>query len=85
MNKIILVHYINSSRFDQNLLKELSNSIQEQLGGEVLAYVLETNNESKVECINPKLISEEEYSEVIRIMDRSQELMANFFENRLQN
>lgn len=42
------------------------------------SYYLITNNESRVECINPKIVSAEDYENVKVVLDRSQELLDTY-------
>ena len=65
-DKLILVAYIdvsgNSDADASSLLQEVVNRLEKDNDGSILYYVIPVRGEdSRLECINPMLVSEEEY------------------------
>ena len=80
MEKIILVHYINIGNMDYNDVNKFMEEIAEKFSlkeeDNIISYWIPVNNgETRVECINPKLISEEDYLEAKKVLDRNQEIV----------
>jgi hypothetical protein len=75
-DKLILVHYVavgNHTR--QRAVEELSEFMKMvPKDDSVLTYVLPTLDDTRVECINPKLVSEEDYGKIKDVLDRNQKL-----------
>lgn len=70
MDKLILVFYIDIrgiTFFEERnyYISEMSERISNLCEDEnVLHYVVPVKSENRVECLNPKLLSEQEYEEV---------------------
>ena len=82
MDKIILVHYIgigdfSKSRSSKDLLKYLDFIDQEP---DIINYIIPVKNEinSRIECINPKLVSEVEFNSAKEVLDESQKALIAF-------
>ena len=80
MEKIILVHYINIGNMDYNdvnkFMEEVAVKFSPKEEDNIICYWIPVNNgETRVECINPKLVSEEDYSEAKKVLDRNQEIV----------
>ena len=80
MEKIILVHYINVGNMDytniNKFMKEITVKFSPKEEDNIISYWIPVNNgETRVECINPKLVSEEDYSEAKKVLDRNQEIV----------
>ena len=80
MEKIILVHYINIGNINYNdvnkLMEEITVKFSPKEEDIIICYWIPVNNgETRVECINPKLVSEEDYSEAKKVLDRNQEIV----------
>ncbi len=61
MNKIILVCYYKESISYEEIAiirKEVDRSIK---GEDILFYLVPTTDDVRIECINPKLVSEDDY------------------------
>lgn len=80
MEKIILVHYINVGNMDytniNKFMEEITVKFSPKEEDNIISYWIPVNNgETRVECINPKLVSEEDYSEAKKVLDRNQEIV----------
>ena len=80
--KIILIHYINVSNIDGNdvskIMEEVINKLSLKEEDNIISYWIPVREgETRVECINPKLVSEEDFTEAKRVLDRNQEIVNN--------
>ena len=80
--KIILIHYINVSNIDSNdvskIMEEIINKFSPKEEDNIISYWIPVREgETRVECINPKLVSEEDFTEAKRVLDRNQEIVNN--------
>jgi len=80
--KIILIHYINVSNIDGNdvskMMEEVINKLSLKEEDNIISYWIPVREgETRVECINPKLVSEEDFTEAKRVLDRNQEIVNN--------
>lgn len=80
MEKIILVHYIYIGNIDYNdvnkFIEEIAVKFSPKEEDNIISYWIPVNNgETRVECINPKLVSEEDYLEAKKVLDRNQEIV----------
>jgi hypothetical protein len=80
MEKIILVHYINVGNMDyiniNKFMEEITVKFSPKEEDNIISYWIPIRNgETRVECINPKLVSEEDYSEAKKVLDRNQEIV----------
>ena len=80
MEKIILVHYINVGNMDYSdinkFMEEITVKFSPKEEDNIISYWIPIKNgETRVECINPKLVSEEDYSEAKKVLDRNQEIV----------
>jgi len=78
--KIILIHYINVSNIDSNdvskMIEEVINKFSPKEEDNIISYWIPVREgETRVECINPKLVSEEDFTEAKRVLDRNQEIV----------
>ena len=69
MNKIILIIYVGVKKYPKDRLNDILSNIAENLSAaneEVYHYVFPDFDSTsfKVECVNPKFISQEEYKEI---------------------
>jgi hypothetical protein len=72
MEKIVLVHYINCPN---GVFNDAMVILQKKLEDEnVISYFIKTNGESRVECINPRLVSEEEYTSAKIALERAHKI-----------
>ena len=80
MEKIILVHYINVGNVGNmdcsDVMEEIVDKFSPKEEDNIISYWIPIKNgETRVECINPKLVSEEDYSEAKKVLDRNQEIV----------
>lgn len=79
MNKLILAHYINVDGMTQQRVEEKMRNIIEIMkkneDGILHFFYPVRNQHTRVECLNPKLVSEEEYREVSNVLKRNQEIV----------
>lgn len=82
MNKIILVAYVNVSQMDDGTIFDELVHVSQALNGldeNVKSIVIPVREgETRVECINPQLVSEEKYKEAEAVVDRATEAINNF-------
>lgn len=84
MEKTILVIYVNNDlvreidRFNELIKHELANS-------NILCFYVPTNEHEyyKIECINPKLVSEVEYNEVKELLEKTKNKLNNFLNKKI--
>lgn len=82
MEKPILIFYFNSTDFPDNPeeYSEYIHRIKRSMlkNDEVLSYLICGKDvETRVECINPRLVQGDEYLKVKEILDRNQEIVDN--------
>jgi hypothetical protein len=80
--KIILIHYINVGNIDGNNVSEMMENVVNKFSlkeeDNIISYWIPVREgETRVECINPKLVSEEDFTEAKRVLDRNQEIVNN--------
>ena len=82
MNKIILVAYINVGQMNnETIYEELTHTSQvlNRLDENVRSLIIPIREgETRVECINPQLVSEEKYKEAEAVVDKAIEGINNF-------
>jgi len=88
MDKIILIFYIdignlNKQRAEESLAR-ISNMLSRDAENEpILTFIIPIKNgDSRVECINPKLVSEEEYENAKEVLERNQKTLDAFIKNK---
>lgn len=80
MEKIILVHYINIGNIEgkdvSKIMEDVVNKLSPKEEDNIISYWIPVREgESRVECINPKLVSQEDFTEAKRVLDRNQEIV----------
>jgi len=80
--KIILIHYINVGNIDGNDVSEMMGNVVNKFSPKeednIISYWIPVREgDTRVECINPKLVSEEDFTEAKRVLDRNQEIVNN--------
>ena len=79
MNKIILVHYIyigdmTKATADKYLCDIRANVIKDD--DNIINYIIPIMcGETRVDCLNPKLVSDEDYKEAKELLDRNQKIV----------
>ncbi len=82
--KPILVYYINPGNVSRARAGELFRNIYEHpiIKDDAHNIILPiTNGNSRVECINPKLVSEEEYQSAKEVLKRAEDALLDFLKN----
>ena len=82
MEKIILVHYINVGNIYTNDVSKIMEDVMEKFSPKeednIISYWIPVREgETRVECINPKLVSEEDFTEAKQVLERNQEIVNN--------
>lgn len=83
MNKIILVHYINTDGVPNSNLGEMMGMVRESLAkdADIISYIVPVKGEpTRIECVNPKLLKENDdaWGNVKKILDRNQKAVDKF-------
>lgn len=83
MEKLILVFYINIEHIHDCDINEymhnISNNLSSKNGDDILTYFIADHGiKNRVECINPKLVTEEEYSKAKNILQELEERMFEY-------
>lgn len=75
MDKVILVFYVNVDGLEPEDVESYMCNVRERLRDDnTTQYLIPvTNQQTKVECINPKLVSKEEYQGVREVLERQKE------------
>jgi hypothetical protein len=78
--KIILIHYINVGNIDGNNMSEMMENVVNKFSPKeednIISYWIPVREgETRVECINPKLVSEEDFTEAKQVLDRNQKIV----------
>lgn len=69
-SKIVIVHYINTPTSEAFLsaVEILEKKLKSE---EIIPYFIRTQGETRIECINPRLISEDEYTEARKVLEKA--------------
>lgn len=83
MNKPILIFYFNSTNFPDNKDKYIDRLKKSILKNEeVLSYLICGDDiQTRIECINPKLVDGDEYIKIQDILDRTQKIVDNLIKD----
>ena len=87
MEKIILVHYINVGNIDGNdvskIMEDVVKNFSPKEEDNIISYWFPVREgETRVECINPKLVSQEDFTEAKRVLDRNQEIVNDIIKSK---
>ena len=79
-SKIVIVHYINTPSAESFLsaIKILERKLESE---EILPYFIRTQGETRIECINPRLVTEEEYTEARNTLEKAHRISKEVFES----
>jgi hypothetical protein len=83
MNKIILVHYINVGNLKTNDVQQYLEKVKNALfikNKDIINYIIPVKSETRIECLNPKLVSDEDYSKAKDLLDRNQKIVDEILE-----
>ena len=86
MDKIILVHYLNLSKQSTARIAEVLVSYSKMLeryynNANIIHFVL-SSDESKIDCVNPKLVSSDEYQSALTKLEEFKAKQEEFFKNK---
>ena len=84
--KLILVYYLNLG----NITPQRASEILESFGANLYREIKEAhhillpirNGNTRVECLNPKIITQEEYRSVKGFLERAEDALSNFLEEK---
>lgn len=82
MEKIILIIYINVDGLSRARGEQVMSEMVNAFGNTetILHYIIPVlQGETRIECVNPKLVSEEEYMDVRKLMEETQVQLKEFF------
>jgi hypothetical protein len=87
MEKLILVFYINIEHIASCDVNEYIHNISKNLsaknGDDILSYfIADWGIKNRVECVNPKLVTEEEYSKAKNILQELEEQMFKYIKEQ---
>jgi len=87
MEKIILVHYINIGNIDGNDVSKIMEDVVKKLSPKeednIISYWIPVREgETRVECINPKLVSQEDFTEAKQVLDRNQKIVNDIIKRK---
>ena len=82
MDKLIIVIYIGAEGLSYNTVFEMGESILKSVNNsspDIIAYAIPDNSskEIRVECLNPKLMTEQEYADVKTKLEKIDKAMEN--------
>jgi hypothetical protein len=88
MDRIILVFYVDIGNISpedcQTYLSRVNDSVLIP-DDNIIQYIIPIRGEnSRIECLNPKLVTEQEYISVKTILDKTTEILNNYT-NELKN
>lgn len=80
MEKLILVVYIYVGNINESELEKFMDRVVQSLRDETrdIIVIPVRNGETRVECINPKIISEDEYGRVLEIVNEAKDKIEEF-------
>jgi hypothetical protein len=90
MDKIILVFYIYVGDLSEGRIEELFSDLKSNYYGEwesdnTIAYWIPIREgDTRVECINPRLVGPEEYEKVKSEIERAKVVLGEFTNNELK-
>ncbi len=88
MDKIILAHYINVGNVSPQKVSEILGEISKSLVGQedVLHYIYPiTQGDTRVDCINPKLVTGEEYKHAKEVLSFNEKLVKTIIDKNMNN
>jgi hypothetical protein len=88
MDKIILAHYINVGNVSPAKVAEIMGEISKSLVGqdEVLHYIYPiTQGDTRVDCINPKLVTGEEYKYAKEVLSFNEKLVKTIIDKNMND
>jgi len=86
-NDLILVYYIDVREIDTPDIRMYVNGISDKLLDADIykQYFLPVKFDSKIECINPRVMKQDEYADVINRLDNAKKDYQTFMEDMLKD
>ena len=88
MDKIILAHYINVGNVSPQKVAEIMSEVSKSLVGQddVLHYIYPiTQGDTRVDCINPKLVTGEEYKYAKEVLSFNESLVKTIISKNMND
>lgn len=88
MEKIILVFYLKIGNMSEENAVSIIEKFRLELEREenIIYYIIPIRDgETKVECINPKLVSEEDYQQAKKVLENNQKVVNEIVESYQKN
>jgi len=88
MDKIILAHYINVGNVSPAKVAEIMGEISKSLVGQddVLHYIYPiTQGDTRVDCINPKLVTGGEYKYAKEVLSFNEKLVKTIMDKNMND
>ncbi len=87
MDKIILVHYINVGNVTPAKVADIMGELSKSLGScdDILNYIYPIKEgETRVDCINPKLVTVEEYKHANEVLSFNEKLVKTIIKKNIK-
>ena len=85
MEKIILVNYVAVGNMSMNEVHEYLEDFERKIVPKdegIFNYIVPIKGyDSRVECLNPKLVSEDDYKQAKELLDRNQKIVDELVES----
>jgi len=86
MEKLVIVIYFNIGYLDNHEISQVAENITERLEkSDDILYFIVPSNEYRIECINPKLVSEDDYKEAKLKLEETKLVLDNFINTYKNN
>ena len=86
MDKIILVFYINVGNRDNSEVYEFMDEIKTSLDPkteDIMRFLIPVRTgETRIKCINPKIVSKEDYEQAKDVLERNQKIVNDFIHSK---
>ena len=87
-DKLILVHYIDTSNLINSEIPTFVEKVSKKISSdkdEHLSYFIPIKGESRVECINPKLLDKDEYKIHLKRLEKAEKEFYKVIESMNEN
>jgi len=83
-DKIILIFYIDVRHIDDDDLNQYLHDVSKVISNNdnIINYIMPVMSDTKVECLNPKIVTEEDFNKAKNVLDRNQEIINEFIKNK---
>ena len=83
MEKIILVFYIDIRDLKYSEIRNYLNNVKDALKSDSdneKQIFIPIHGESRIECLNPKMVSENDYKQAKEILEKNEKIVKELFE-----